>query len=357
MDSTLVKSPEKIMFIANNRNPGLFRNDPSYIYRCENLGLALADRGWDVGHQHWSQFGAADLPRVMVFHRPLASLRLWWLLRRLRRQGVILIADFDDLIIDEQYADYSPGVLNRLISNRITVRRFRRHRRALGWFDAITVSTSPLAEHVQRLCPGVPVEVAPNVVHRNWLPARVPVGERLENKVLSYFPGTRSHDRDFASISGVLSEFLLKHPEVHLKIVGPLEFSLESHAGQITHQEKVPFSEYQALLKGSWLNLAPLEDTPFNDCKSALKVLEAGFFCVPTLCSSNADMQRYSEAGALIAENDKEWLSGLEVMLDDEAYLEKTRTIRDMTLELANIDAQADGLLSLLGKIRHVNHA
>jgi hypothetical protein len=68
-------------------------------------------------------------------------------------------------------------------------------------------------------------------------------------------------------------------------------------------------------------------------------------------------MQRYSEAGALIAENDEEWLSGLEGMLDDEAYLEKSRTIRDMTLELANIDAQADGLLRLLEKIRHVNHA
>lgn len=353
----LTDTPIEIIFAASNSNPAQFRNDPSYIYRCENLGLELAEQGYDVKFRHWFELQAGQQYQVVIFHRPQASLRLWWLLRKIRKQGGVVIADFDDLIVDEQYANYSPGVLNKLISPRITARRFRAHRRALGWFDGITVSTEPLVRHIRRLCPEVPVEVLPNSVHRNCVFTRVPVGEKLKQKVLTYFPGTRSHDRDFASVGSILSEFLMAHPEVHLKIVGTLEFSLACHPGQVTHQEKVPFSEYLALLKGSWLNLAPLEETPFNQCKSALKVLEAGFFGVPTVCSSNADMQRYSEAGALIAKNDQEWSSVLEKMLDDKVYLERTSTIRETTLELANVQKQAKSLLSLIDQIRRTNNA
>lgn len=327
-----------VSFIAGNRDIDRFRGDASFVYRCENIGKALVAEGGAVRFVHIRNLDRSGHGTVSVFHRPRASLRLRWLVAGLRRLGPV-VADFDDLVFDPSFSAYSPGVLNGLVSPRLTRWHARLHRLALPWFDKIVVSTEPLAEHVRRLLPGKSVSVVPNAVHRDWRHSHldtVPVAER--ERCLTYFPGTRSHDRDFAVIKEPLSRFLRMHPDIKLRVTGRLAFDLDAFSGQVIHEERVPFEDYMSRVRSGWVNLAPLEETPFNRCKSALKVMEAGYWEIPTVCSPNVDVERFAGAGAWIAKTPEQWLEHLEQLLDDDVYRQAVEGLRERVLERAAIE-------------------
>jgi hypothetical protein len=332
----------RVALLATNKKPQGFQQDPAYIYRCENLGHALRAKGLDVEWGHsltWRIPAALD---CAVVHRPRVSFGMWRLVRRLKGLGARLVADVDDLVFDEALARFSPAVRNGRVPLWRQRRLFLEHRAAIKWFDHITVSTEALYEHVHRCFPGKPVTLLPNAVHWQWRRGGQPaVGRKPTNKTITYLPGTRSHDRDFALIAEPLSHFLRSHPDVQLRITGPLQHRLDLPAGQLRQAEKVPFAGYHQQFDEAWVNLAPLEDTPFNACKSALKALEAGYWEVPTICAPNRDFARYSSAGALLASDGREWLHWLERLLDTEQYLRATAGLRERTLKLADIDQRA----------------
>ncbi|MEW5789213.1 MAG: hypothetical protein AB1899_15315 [Pseudomonadota bacterium] len=338
----------RIAFIANNRSPRLFRRNPSFVYRCENVAAWLAEQGHQVTLCHLRH---APDPRELdaaVFHRPRASLVLRWVLWRYRQQGVATLVDFDDLVFDETRVRHSPAIRNRVLPLPIQWRLFRLHRRAMGWFDRVTVSTAPLADAVRQLYPGKSVTVLANAVHWSWRqdPGLLP-RPRTHPRVIAYMPGTRSHDGDFAGVAPDLGRFLRDHPDTLLKITGPLNFTLDASPSQVVHEERVDFREYPRRFAGVWVNLAPLEASPFNACKSGLKAMEAGFMGVPTLYSNNPDMDRFQTAGAVpVADGD--WYDALVRLRDPAIHEALTTGLRERVLTLADVADHGEGLLALL---------
>lgn len=337
--------PLAIAFLACNKNPDRFREDPSFTYRCENLALALAAQGHEVTLSHLSRPGWDRRPDIVVFHRPLLSWRFWWTQHRLRRLGVRLVADVDDLVFDPALAAHSPAVLNSQLPIQVLRRRFWRHREALRHFDLITVSTEPLAAAVAQLPRrpvGARVHWLPNAVHRHWrvLPD-APSADPLA-PVLRYLPGTPSHDRDFALIAPVLTEVLRARPQARLEVVGPLAFALDLPERQIHHEPRRPFAQYHEVVRAPGINLAPLEATPFTACKSAVKVIESAFWRVPTVGSPLQDARRFAGAGACLAETPADWTRWLSLLLDDgPARRRLTASLRESVLAMADIDRLA----------------
>ena len=313
-----------VSFIATSRNPDLYQQDPSFIYRCDNLARALASHGLDTQTLHITQLNRRNAGRYVVFHRPAASPRLLWTIWQLRRRGCRLIADFDDLIFDPHYAAYSPAVLNDTLPLHKVVRACNKYRKSLDLFDIIIVSTRPLMEHLRQLLPEKRIVVIPNAIHHSWLGKTEHRSTNFDSKTITYFPGTRSHDRDFDTIAATLERFLDKYPDTRLQITGLLNRTIRARNGQVTHTPRVPFADYSNHLKNGWVNLAPLESTPFNACKSANKVMEAGYWGVPTICSENSDILRFTTSGALPASSDTEWFETLEELRSRHHYQEKT---------------------------------
>jgi glycosyltransferase involved in cell wall biosynthesis len=338
----------RIDFVATNRKPALFRGDASFIYRCENMAMALRAAGHDARMSHIAKYRPSNA-RAVVFHRPQLSPRFWSLARVLRRQGTRVIVDLDDLIFDPASARHSPAVVNGILPLRTIWLRFLRHRLALGYVDAVTCSTSALAERLDRLFPALPVTIVPNTVHMSWRECEADPAPRAPDRTIAYTPGTRSHDRDFQLIAPVLERFLESHPEVRLRITGELKQSLRARPGQVSQAARVPFADYAEVVRGAWVNLSPLEPSPFNDCKSAIKVIEAGYWGIPTICSPNADSERFVGAGAIIARGPDDWHRELERLLDDEAYADCTRGLRGRVLANADVGVQARRLLALAG--------
>jgi hypothetical protein len=338
-----------ITFFATNRRPGLSLQDPSFRYRCENLAQALQARGWQTRLVHARRLAIRAVGQFAVFHRPALSPRLGWLLWRLRRRGVTLVADFDDLVFDPNLAEFSPAVLNGILPLHKVQRAFAAALRAMERFDVITVSTQPLREHVERLLPGKPVAVVPNAVHHSWLTQTPDAQDNGRRKIITYFPGTRSHDRDFQLIVPVLERVLAQNPQVQLHITGRLRCALQAAPDRLVLNERVAFAEYGPRVQRGWINLAPLEDTPFNRCKSALKVIEAGFWGIPTVCSPEPDAERFSEAGAVIAATQTEWYDKLESLLQPDNYHSATTRLRERVLGLADPAGMADAFLAAVG--------
>jgi hypothetical protein len=339
----------RVAFVAGNRNPARFREDPSFVYRCENLGLALQAAGHRVSWLHWTALRPAHRFDVVVFHRPRWSLRwrtlVWWL----RRCGAMLTADLDDLVFDAALAPYSPGVLNKQVPLKQTQRLFASHFRALACFDRLTVSTQPLAGYVRERFPRARVEVLPNAVHLAWRGISGDPEWKDDRPVVTYFPGTRSHDRDFAVYADGVARFLAAHPAARLEITGPLQFTLSARPGQVVHREKVPFARYAELARSAWVNLAPLEATPFTRCKSALKVLEAGFWGAPTVCSPLPDAERFAAAGALFAADGEECFAVLQELLEPARYAAVSLGLRERVTAAADVGRVAETFLQFVG--------
>lgn len=337
----------RIAFIACNKNAARFREDPAFIYRCENLGLALKALGHSVWQGHLSRFPWWQHWDIAVFHRPRASWRLGMLQAWLRRRGTLTVADVDDLVFDPGLTSFSPGVANGQVGMEVTRRQFESHRQALASFDRITVSTVPLQQHAERLFPGAQVWRLPNALHWSWLDKDSPASKGLPGKRIGYMPGTRSHDRDFALVSGALTRLLSRHPDLSLHITGPLEFSVDARPGQVVHQPKRPFDRYHQAFEGLHINLAPLESTPFTACKTAIKVMEAAWWNIPTVCSPLLDAQRYVGAGALLANDDSGFEAELERLLTDVDHYETAcRDLRARVLPLSDIRTLATDWLA-----------
>lgn len=339
----------RFAFVACNKNPQRFMSDPSFIYRCENLALALQAAGHSTELVHYTQLRDYGQYDVVVFHRPSTRLFFSWFINKLKRKGCLLIADVDDLIFDPQFAHVSPGVINKLVTLKQTEKNFRSNAKALSYFDKLTTSTRPLMDQLLRLQPDCEVLLLPNTAHLSWNTLSHTDVALPKEKILTYFPGTRSHDKDFASITDVLTEFLYQYPEVKLHITGVLSCQLRCRPEQLTQAEKVPFADYARHVAKSWVNLAPLEPNEFNQHKSGLKAIEAAFFNAPTLATPIPDMQRLADAGALLASSPNDWFEQLSLLCNDDYYHQQSWQLREKSEQKANIMQQAQAFLEFTG--------
>jgi glycosyltransferase involved in cell wall biosynthesis len=310
------------------------------------MAEVLARKGVKSSCRHVGQtkfrFGGA-----LVFHRPDNSLVFQRIFHRQKWLMSRMVAECDDLVFDPGMAKSSPGVVNGIVDLEQTRKMFANNRAALQRFSKISTSTEPLAEELRRVFPEAKVCVIPNAVYHKWLDFREPPHPRP--KILTYLPGTRSHDRDFQIVAPVLEELLGRHPEIRLHVTGPLSFEVKAREGQVVAKEKVDFSIYHERVAEGRVNLAPLEESPFNRCKSALKILEAGFFGIPTVCSDFPDARRFLGAGAQIARSLEDWRAALKRLLfDEEAYRAETERLRERVLALAHPEQMAQKWLEFL---------
>jgi glycosyltransferase involved in cell wall biosynthesis len=121
---------------------------------------------------------------------------------------------------------------------------------------------------------------------------------------------------------------LRDHAAVRLEVVGPLRLDSSLFpAGQLLRTPFVPYEELPRLLASSWINLAPLAPTRFNECKSAIKFLEASAFACPTLASPNDDLLRHQEQGAPVVpcRAERDWYEQLGSLLDAERRMNAGR--------------------------------
>ena len=271
------------------------------------------------------------LPRVaeldaLVLARVRYDADVGRLIAAARAHRVPVIFDCDDLVFD---IDYVHLILDTLDQDTKTSANWD------GWYaycgrleavarlcDAGITTNAFLAERMREVVGG-PVHVVPNFLNRHQqevsdllLGAKRSRGFAGDGTVgIGYFSGSPTHNRDFAIAAPALARLLESDPDVRVRVVGFMDTTgpLGAHANRV---EMVPLHDWvnlQRLIAEMEINIAPLQDNVFTNCKSELKFFEAaavGTWTVATPTATFAAAMEGEDTGRLCRAHD--WDAALE---------------------------------------------
>ena len=305
----------------------------TYRYRVYNMVEGLrADRSQRASAA-W--FELADVPSLMqrlpeIDTLVVARVRYDHVVARLiaaaRAHGVRVLFDCDDLVFDTRYVHL---VLDTLAQDAA-------HPGAWDWWfaymgrieatarlcDGGIATNNYLAERMREVVPG-PVAIVPNFLNRRQqeVSDELLTTKRMRRFVadgpvtVGYFSGTPSHNHDFSIVVGALCRLLERDPDVHFRIVGFMDDigALASFGHRV---ERLPLHDWvnlQRLIAEVEVNIAPLQENVFTNCKSELKFFEAaavGTWTVATPTTTFAAAMEGEGAGRLCRAHD--WDAALE---------------------------------------------
>jgi glycosyltransferase involved in cell wall biosynthesis len=237
------------------------------------------------------------------------------LLERSRISGTRIIVDNDDafglLRAEEPYADF--------LSMRNERMKVLMAAAEQCWF-----STPRLADEYRQNCSAC--RIIPNTLDpRLWSTSRPRFEFPANDRVRLLYMGTARHSGDLAMLLPALDAVAARRP-------GSLELTVMGVAGAVPprpwlYRLQIPLSArtYPSFIR--WLvrqgpfdvGLAPLERTPFNDCKSDIKFLD---YSAMGLLSMVSDVPAYTEVAksrglAITVENSTDaWTSALAQILE-----------------------------------------
>lgn len=261
-----------------------------------------------------------------------------------------VLYDIDDLVIDTKYTD-TIKYLDQMTPDERALYDdgVNRMGRTLKLCDAAITTTERLAEELKFYVPEVLInrntasdkmEALSNaaVYQRDILPyadesllsaedkkahneAVVRAYKRAKGGVrIGYFSGSLTHNEDFLLVLPVLERLMKKYPEIELHVVGELDIpeELKAYKERIISHPFVDWKKLPQLISEVDINLAPLEQSIFNEAKSENKWVEAALVKVPTVASNVgafSSMIKHNETGLLCLAGE-EWEAALSNLIE-----------------------------------------
>ena len=264
--------------------------------------------------------------RVFVFFRCPITPLIEEFVKKAKEYNKTVLFDIDDLMIDTKYTDTIPYIQKMSAEDKGHYDDgILRTQKLLKMCDAAITSTDRLAEELSHYVPEV-------FINRNTASGRMvqlseeAYRERLQQpddgKVkVGYFSGSITHNADFEMILPVITELFKRCPQMELHVVGELDVpaELKPFESRIVKNKFVNWEKLPALIASVDINLAPVEQSIFNEAKSENKWVEAALVRVPTVASSVGAMKQMIEDGetGFLCTTNEEWLQTLERLIAD----------------------------------------
>jgi glycosyltransferase involved in cell wall biosynthesis len=262
----------------------------------------------------------ADPPGGIVLHRVPWDEEIGRFATALADRRVPVLFDTDDLIFDPSLAEYAP--ISATSDNGL-----ERQRLAMEKSCGVTVSTGPLARHAAAITPHV--AVLPNVVSSEMViqadRARgLDRSRGREELAIGYLSGTPYHDENFLQAADAVLWALAAYPHTTFVAAGRLNLDsrFDGLGERVRRIPMRPWDQLPELIATLAVNLAPLDpNSPFSECKSCVKYLEAALVGVPTVASPRPDFARVVIHGAngLLADSQHEWREALRRLIETPA--------------------------------------
>jgi glycosyltransferase involved in cell wall biosynthesis len=333
-------------------------------YRVFNPAASLDARGYALQILPFERLGEIERRRwtavALVLFRAEAEPHsgIDSLLNYARGRDMKIVYDIDDLVFDPSLADridalglmspYLQGVYRRSLENR---------RRLLLAADLVTVPTAALARVVTGM--GREAAVLPNGLNPEQLgiAAGIAADPPTPNAapVIGYFSGSATHRRDFAECAAALQGTLRRHPDVRLRIVGPLDLdpAWAEFTRRIERIGLLPPGEMLRRMAEIDINLAPLEiGNPFCEAKSELKFFEAALLGIPTIASATESFRTAIEDGVsgFVVADTAGWTRALDLLVTDpELRRRMGAAARERALSRHGVEPLTDRAITVLG--------
>lgn len=295
-------------------------------YRVTHQREQLAANNISTGEVYYVnlQLDQVRYYRTFVFFRCPYTDMIGEFIKLAKKLNKKVLFDIDDLVVDTKYTDtikyldsmskeeralYDDGVM--------------RMGRTLKLCDAAITTTERLAEELGHYVPEV-------FINRNTASEEMCAlsKEALKNKTrkddhvgIGYFSGSLTHNDDFELVLPAVTKVMEKYPQVQLHVVGELDLpeTLQQYKARVVSHPFVDWKKLPSLIAEVDINLAPLEQSIFNEAKSENKWVEAALVKVPTVASNVGAFQRMIVSGktGILCDTEEEWVEQLSRLVED----------------------------------------
>jgi O-antigen biosynthesis protein len=303
------------------------------FYRCIWPGEALATQGATVevirpdapdSEQIQATWWEGDSGRelvdvapveadIVVIQRPLTD-TLCEAIPKLQAQGVRVVVEIDD-----DFDAISPrNVSWSKVQPATSPRRNREWlRKACQQADLVVVSTPALARRY-----GAHGRVR---VVRNRVPARylaLPRPEPRPDVWVGWTGAIQTHPDDLQVTGGGVAR-ALRAAGGRLAVIGTGKGVAKALGirGEVYASGWVPIDDYPVAVAQLDVGIVPLELSPFNEAKSALKLMEmASTGVVPVVSPTAENLTMAAQVGALVADSPRQWEGIVKRLVADEGW-------------------------------------
>jgi glycosyltransferase involved in cell wall biosynthesis len=274
---------------------------------------------------------------IVWLHQTDNDLTFAWLRSMATHFKKKLIMDCDDLFLEVDPGNPAGKKLGRGKLDRSNKRAMLATN--MSFCDALTVSTLPLKEKLQEHITAVhgecpPIYIVPNANDINdWQHEKV-----KDNGVIIGYSGGLSHNDDLDLVLPAIKTVMEKYPDVRFQLMGQMDLkkakqvfgkweqSLRSRILLMNATRTQP--EYPKYLSEQpWsIGIAPLIDSPFNQCKSHIKWMEYSMYAIPVVASRvypyykdvlGRETIEHEETG-LLCDTVEDWVTNLSRLIEDE---------------------------------------
>ncbi len=293
-------------------------------YRVISPMQGLDKASYVQAHIAWSYYQydyilERHAPTHILMQTPLHDAHIGFIEKIAKRTKAKLLFEIDDLLDNipkdnPAYDKRYPDITKRL-------------QRTISMCDKLIVSTKPLEDAYGKYAKET--SIVANYLRKDiWLPLK-DVPKRFQGKKIRVgWAGAMFHTGDLSIIADVVKELKDK---VEWVFMGLAPKGCEAF---IEYHESVPLRDYPQKLATLDLDLAvvPLQQHPFNDAKSNLRLLEFGIFGWSVIAT---DAYPYRNAPVTLVENTKKaWIEAIEAKIaDKEKLIEDGERLREWVLK------------------------
>ncbi|WP_210270238.1 glycosyltransferase [Aureimonas sp. ME7] len=311
-------------------------DNSTFRYRVFNMIEAI-DKGLagvSASYFHLGDSGSFDeivsAADVLVICRARYGDGVATLISLARQRGVRVLFDVDDLVFDTQYVHLLTKSLAQSMSTDADwdfwFAYVGRIGATLRQCDGAICTNAYLAERIKEFAK-VEVCIVPNFLNDLQLTRSEAIvrAKRASNYArdadlhIGYFSGSPTHKRDFDIAASAIAAILDEFPMVRLRMAGYLEVpeQLSHHSDRIDRLGFTDFVNLQGLIASTEINIAPLQDNRFTNCKSELKYFEAAAVGTVTIASPSYTFKEaiYHRRNSYIS-NNHEWYSSIKSVVE-----------------------------------------
>lgn len=273
----------------------------TFRYRCYNVYQSTQhSEKWQSVYFFMNEVETLEalLPCIDI----LILTRLKWehsldvLVAKAHTRNIPILYDIDDLVCNTQYLKLVTNTLNVHFGGEADYdfwfAYFSRLEKAASLADGFITTNDflgkKLSERFQK-----PYQIIINSLNQEQLEVSkrcIKQKNYFKNPFeVGYFSGTPSHINDFRVIASEMIELLQGCPNMVLKVVGFMEFpdAIQPFikSGRVQFTPLVDFLELQRLIAQVDVNIVPLVQNTFTNCKSELKFFEAAVVNTVTIAT------------------------------------------------------------------------
>lgn len=320
---------KKVAYFYENPDNSTFR------YRIYNMIQVLQRLSSNISASYFcnsdrdNMDSVIEIADVVIICRTKYTDNINRIISLAKAKGKKVLFDVDDFIFDTSYTHLILNTLDQDLSHPdvwdVWFAYIGRLGETLKLCDGAITTNEFLAERIKCFA-SKPVQIIPNFLNDEQMNVsskifqqKVNSGFKRDNKIhIGYFSGSPTHNKDLGLISNALIKLLDKYPNLVLRIVGHLDLkdSIKQYRSQIEFFPFLDFINLQNLIAETEINLMPLQDNIFTNCKSELKFFEAsivGTLSVASPTFTYANSIKDTTTGYLA--NSFEWFDKLDSII------------------------------------------